>query len=138
MRIPGDIEPIGNRPPRPRIETAPQYTPAQELMPHHLQIQIDHVENIERKLRGERIWQIVRQTAEGCNAPTRSPVVSEGVSDGLAQGEKAKAATEPPIDVLEPFDAARNLAEALEQLRREVDAAMGLPVWPDQSGWDAA
>jgi len=50
-------EPIDHRPPLPRIETSPSYTPAPSSdVPEHIQVQIDHMEQIMRAKEGERLW----------------------------------------------------------------------------------
>ncbi len=59
-------DPIGHRPPRPRIETAPQYTPApDDGVPDHLRIQLEHCEKMARQLKAERVWACVVQSAGG-------------------------------------------------------------------------
>lgn len=56
----GDWIPVDHRPPLPRIETAPQYTPAPlPLIPEHIQVQIDHAHDMQRRREGERIWELI-------------------------------------------------------------------------------
>lgn len=62
--IPREAEPIAHRPPLPRIEAA-KPTPVPDLIPHHLQVQIDHAQRMDRIKEGERIWTLVEQTARG-------------------------------------------------------------------------
>lgn len=61
---PGKWKPIDHRPPLPRIEAA-KPTPAPEMIPPHLQVQIDHAQRMERLKEGERIWALVEQSATG-------------------------------------------------------------------------
>lgn len=57
--------PVGHRPPLPRIETAPQYTPAPHIIPEHLQVQIEHAQRMDRLAVGERIWRHIVDVATG-------------------------------------------------------------------------
>lgn len=57
-------EPIEHRPPMPRIETSPRYTPAPvEMIPDHVRQQIDHMHDIMRAKEAERVWQTVIDAA---------------------------------------------------------------------------
>lgn len=56
--------PTGHRPPLPRIETRPSYTPAPiDMVPDHLRQQMDHMDKMARIKEGERVWQQVVETA---------------------------------------------------------------------------
>jgi hypothetical protein len=56
--------PTGHRPPLPRIETRPVYTPAPiDALPGDVRQQIENIERIARIKEGERVWQQVVETA---------------------------------------------------------------------------
>lgn len=58
--------PIGHRPPLPRIETAPRYTPAPpNPLGKEIDEQFDRMHEAVRRREGERIWQHVIEIAKG-------------------------------------------------------------------------
>lgn len=57
--------PIDHRAPLPRIETAPRYTPAPQLIPKLLQYTLDHAERMNQIKEGDRIWAITVDIAKG-------------------------------------------------------------------------
>ncbi len=59
-------EPCDHRPPLPRIDTAPRYTPPPaDTIPAHVREQIDNMHDLMRKREGERIWGITVDIAKG-------------------------------------------------------------------------
>lgn len=64
--IPRDCSPISHRPPMPRVETSPRYTPAPwDGLPDHVRDQIEHMQQMIRNKEGERLWELVVQSARG-------------------------------------------------------------------------
>lgn len=58
-------EPIGHRPPMPRINDVP-YTPAPvSNIPENVLQQIEQIDEMMRKKNGDRIWEFVVQSAGG-------------------------------------------------------------------------
>ncbi|TAL43817.1 MAG: hypothetical protein EPN91_05530 [Salinibacterium sp.] len=58
-------QPIDHRPPLPRIETSPSYTPAPQLLPEHIEQQFKIAEDIRRKREGDRLWGHIVDVVKG-------------------------------------------------------------------------
>lgn len=59
-------EPCGHRPPLPRIETAPRYTPAPEdPIPPKIRHDLERLQRWAQIIEGRRIWQHVVDIAKG-------------------------------------------------------------------------
>ena len=69
--IPRNAQPTSHRTPRPRIDFTPQRRPAE---PRSMaDVYLDALAEQSRAVKAERVWRLVRQTAEGTNCPTSSP-----------------------------------------------------------------
>ena len=70
--IPRDARPVEHRSPYKRVDLCAQQpiTPADAGS-----TELDATNAAVRRLEGKRIWDLIKQTAEGCNAPTNVPEV---------------------------------------------------------------
>jgi hypothetical protein len=69
------VEPIGHIPVYKPIDFRPVRKPSEPAGP------VDLLTEALRRMKAERIWQITRQTAEGCNAPSIAPAETAPVVD---------------------------------------------------------